>query len=505
MDGMRVTMNNSESTADVKDVTPLNVSNLDVSNLDAALRTKLRQVPILASLKDDELVCLKSAVQLHLSDGDLVARQGEIAHYFFILLQGELRISQAGPDGHEMTVHVLPVGSAFGELPLLANIPNGANVRSINKSHLLQLDEDGFWTLMTGCPEVRKAILGNMAMRMQKMQNLVVHQEKMASLGTLAAGLMHELNNPGAAARRAASQLRENLLRLQALSAKFSRTDLTHEQKECMLELQEQALSVKQPIRMNSLEQSDAEEALAEWMESAHVENAWKLAPTLVSIGFNSKELTCARDEFAGPFFSDALGWLDALVSSMQLVNTIEESIGRVTDLVLAVKSYAYEGKGQRRALDVNDSIHATLVILGHKFREKELVVEKDFAADLPPIQTEFSGMNQIWTNILDNAIDAVQPKGRIHVKTWSEMLPGNAGSAQNFICVSITDNGPGIPLACQKDVFDPFFTTKQVGVGTGLGLGIVHRIVEQFGGRIFFSSQPGNTEFIVRLPTASA
>jgi signal transduction histidine kinase len=473
--------------------------------LDAALLEKLHQVPILSSLSDEQLICLENAETFHLKDGEFVARQGIVSHSFWILLDGELRVSQVSPDGMEMNLHVLPPGGAFGEVQLLSSIPNTVNIRSIGNTHLLRLDEQSFWALMTACPEVRQAILGNMAARLQKMQNLAVHQEKMASLGTLAAGLMHELNNPGSAARRAASQLRENLMRLHQLTAKFSLTELTREQKECMFELQEQALTAKQPIRMNSLEQSDAEEALAQWMETAHIENAWKLAPTLVSIGIDSAELECARAEFQGPAFSDAVSWLEAMVSSMQLVATIEESIGRVGDLVHAVKSYAYEGKGQRQALDVNDSIHATLVILGHKFREKEIVLEKDFGPDLPILQTECTGLNQIWTNLLDNAIDAVPQKGRISIRTWLEAIPQSSGITQNFICISVTDNGSGIPITCQREIFDPFYTTKGVGVGTGLGLGIVHRIVEQFGGRILFSSEPGNTEFVVRLPSGIA
>ncbi len=471
------------------------------------LLSKLRQVPILSSLSDDQLVCLENAEQIRLTDSDFVARQGDMARYFWILLEGELRVSQMPSDGTtEMNMHVFPVGSAFGEVPLLANIAQSVNVRSLGDSHLLRLDEDAFWSLMTACPDVRRAILGNMAMRLQKMQSIAVHQEKMASLGTLAAGLMHELNNPGAAARRAASQLRENLLRLHQLSAKFTRIQLTMEQKECMLELQEHALATKKPMRMNSLEQSDAEEKLAEWMESAEIENAWKLAPTLVSIGINSSELVCAREEFPGPILSDALSWMEAMVSSMQLVATIEESIGRVGDLVHAVKSYAYEGRGQRQTLDINDSIHATLVILGHKFREKEIVVEKDFAQDLPVLHTDCAGMNQIWTNLLDNAIDAVPQKGHVSVRTWVEVPGGvSTGSTKRNLCISVSDNGPGIPPEVQKQIFDPFYTTKQVGVGTGLGLGIVHRIVEQFGGRILFSSEPGHTEFIVRLPSEAA
>ncbi len=472
--------------------------------IDKQLLSKLRKVPILDSLSDEQLVCLETAEDIRLADGELVSGPGDTVPYFWILLEGELRITQAGPDNQGMSLHVLSSGAAFGEVALLANIPQTVNINSINRTHLLRLDENAFWSLMTTCPQVRKAILGNMAFRLQKMQSIAAHQEKMASLGTLAAGLMHELNNPGAAAKRAASQLRQNLLRLQMLSSKFTRTELTREQKDCMIDLQDYALASKQPLRMNSIEQSDAEEALAEWMESANVPDAWKLAPTLVSIGFNSAELTCARHEFNGPIFGDALSWLEALVSSMQLVATIEESIGRVSDLVLAVKSYAYEGKGQRQTLDVNESIHATIVILGHKFREKQIHLDKEFAADLPVLHTECSGLNQIWTNLLDNAIDAVAEKGRISVRTWTEP-PVNDRSGPPVLCISVTDNGTGIPPACQSQIFDPFYTTKQVGVGTGLGLGIVHRIVEQFGGRILFSSEPGNTEFVVRLPAEPA
>ncbi len=417
------------------------------------------------------------------------------------MLEGELRIYQTQPDGQDVTLAMVEAGTALGELPLLSNIPNMANVVVSQPSHLLRLDEEEFWNLMTTCPEVRRAILGNMAIRLQKLQSSTLRQEKMASLGTLAAGLMHELNNPGAAASRAASQLRENLLRLHELSAKFSKAAMSTQQKQCLFELQEQVLNVKRPVMMNSLEQSDAEDALVEWMEAAHIENAWKLAPTLVAIGIDSTELECARSEFDGPIFSDALSWLEAMVSSMQLVGTIEESIGRVSDLVKAVKAYAYEGKSQKQELDVNASIHATVVMLGHKLREKEIVLEKDLATDLPLLHTECSGLNQIWTNLLDNAIDAVPQHGHIKIRTWIENAALSPGSARTDLCISIRDDGSGIPLDSQPHIFDPFYTTKPVGIGTGLGLGIVHRIVDQFGGTIRFSSDSHGTEFVVRLP----
>ncbi|HEX7158515.1 MAG TPA: ATP-binding protein [Edaphobacter sp.] len=465
-----------------------------------ALFERLRQAPILSSLKDDEIRCLKGVHELCLAKGDVLVQQGEAAHYFWILLEGELLIYQGSPDGKEMDMATIPAGNAFGEVPLLSNIPNAVNIKATSASCLAQFDEDAFWNLMTSCPDVRKAILGNMAARFQKLQSHVVQQEKMASLGTLAAGLMHELNNPGAAARRAASQLRENLTRLIDLSAKFTKMGLTQDQKQCMVDLQAHALE-KKPVLMNSLEQSDAEEALAEWMENHNIENAWKMAPTLVSMGINAQELECARSVFDGSGFSDALSWLDALVSSMQLVGTIEESIGRVSDLVYAVKSYAYEGKGKNQKLDVNNSIHATLVILAHKLRAKEVVLEKEFASDLPALQSDYSGLNQIWTNLLDNAIDAVPQGGKIGIRTWAENSSANSKSPHTEICISISDNGSGIPIECQAHIFDPFYTTKPVGIGTGIGLGIVHRIVEQYHGTVHFSSQPGNTQFVVRLP----
>jgi signal transduction histidine kinase len=478
------------------------VRNNIVEKISDELFAQLRKVPILSSLKDDELHCLEGVREVRLEPGEAVARQGEIAHFFWIVLKGELRVHQIQTDGSDMTLGKIEDGNAFGEMPLLTNTPNAGSVEATAPSHLLQLDEDQFWTLMTGCPNVRKAILNNMAHRIQKLHSATLQQEKMASLGTLAAGLMHELNNPGAAARRAASHLRENLLRMHELSLKFKERDLTKEQKRCMFDLQKQALAVKQPIRMNSIDQSDAEEALAEWMESASIENAWKMAPTLVSIGMDAKELECVRNDFEGPLLSDALSWLEAMVSSMQLVNTIEESIGRVTDLVRAVKSYAHEGKGQKQTIDVNDSIHDTLLILTHKLREKEIVLEKNFAPDLPALHSEFSGLNQIWTNLLDNAIDAVSQHGCIRVRTWAEKNSASPDDSHIDLCISVFDNGTGIPPESQPLIFEPFFTTKPVGVGTGIGLGIVQRIVEQYGGSIRFTSQPGATEFIVRLPS---
>ena len=205
------------------------VRNTTVEKVNEELIAQLRKVPILSSLKDEELRCLEGVNDIHLDKEEIIARQGEMAHFFWILLEGEIRVYQTMPNGNESTLYTLESGATFGELPLLANIPNTISLQSNMPCRLLQLDEEQFWGLMTSCPQVRKAILGNMALRFQKLQGITLQQEKMASLGTLAAGLMHELNNPGSAARRAAQQLRDNLMRMHEISSKFSEIELSKE------------------------------------------------------------------------------------------------------------------------------------------------------------------------------------------------------------------------------------------------------------------------------------
>ena len=475
-------------------------------NLSSQLTVKLRNVPLLKSLTDAELQHLADARIVHLAPGEPLFLSGQITHNFWIVLAGSLRLSYKLPDGSSHSAYVYEQGATFGEVALLANIPSSTSLHAEQPAELIEFSEDQFWSVMNFCPDIRKEILGNMAFRLAKIQVTTFQQEKMAALGTMAAGLMHELNNPGAAARRAASQLRENLLRMHKLTASFARARLEDDQKQCMYDLQEYALATRPASTLSSLEQSDKEEALADWLQSAGVADAWKLAPTLASVGIEAPVLACAKQSFADPFFSDALSWLEALISSMQLTSTIEESIGRVSDLVMAVKSYAYEGHGARQTIDVNRSILATLLILGHKIREKQITIDKQLDPALPAFETGCQGINQVWTNLLDNAIDAAPEHGRIHIKTWADRhsaVPEN-GTPRTDLCILIGDNGPGIPTDCQARIFDPFFTTKPVGVGTGLGLGITYRIIEQCGGVIHFSSTPGDTEFSVRLPAST-
>ena len=460
----------------------------------------LRATSLFSGLNEEALQSLTGAEERRFTPGEQVSPQGSTAREFCLLLEGSLHIYYTAPDQDaEHLMATIHPGASFGEVQLFTGFPSTSTMRAAEPSLVLRLTEDLFWKLLTQSPAARREILSNLSMRLAKVHSATAQQEKMASLGTMAAGLMHELNNPGAAARRASTQLRENLVRMHKLSAKWARTQLSEAQKQCMYDLQEYTLSARPQITLSSLEQADAEEMLTAWMEAEGVEDAWKLAPTLVSIDIHSSALECARATIPKPFFSDVMNWLEAMISSMQLVGTIEESIGRVTELVAAVKSYAYEARGRKQALDVNRSIHATLVILGHKLREKQITLEKSLAPNLPNLTTDCGGLNQIWTNLLDNAIDASPVAGHIVLKTWAE--PNAQRPHDIDLCILVCDNGAGIPPETQPHIFDAFYTTKPVGIGTGLGLGIVHRIVEQIGGTILFSSVPGETEFVVRLP----
>jgi signal transduction histidine kinase len=476
--------------------------------------TLIRQIPIFQHTAEKDLECLGDVEIIEAPSGTVLIERGETNLFFWIVLSGELRITKPETDGGITLLAILKAGETFGEVPLLTGVPaTPARAETTAPSTLLRVNATGFWSLMGTCPVVRAGVLANMGRRLEAYQALTLHREKLISLGTLAAGLMHELNNPGAAARRAASQLRENLTRLQEISLRFTQSPLTAEQKKCMADLQQEILKCNRPQAMSTLDQADAEEEMGAWLESIGIDNAWKLAPTLVAIGWGREDIECAHQAFPPGMLSAALNWAEALISSLQLVGTVEESISRVSDLVIAVKKYAYDDKNREREIDVHESIQSTLTILAHKFRFKQIAIEKRFAAEMPKIKTTGTGLSQVWTNILDNAIDASPEQGRIVIRTWIETTgiettgtetagSETTGTEGPLACIGIADEGAGIPPENRDQIFEPFFTTKPAGVGTGLGLDIAHRIVVgQFGGTITFTSEPGRTEFVVKLP----
>ncbi|HEX4022861.1 MAG TPA: ATP-binding protein [Acidobacteriaceae bacterium] len=471
------------------------IADLPLSEQEEIL-ARLRQIPVFEGLTDENRHCVMDAVLIHAAPGDILVTVDEPQPSFWAMFQGNVRVEKLELNDTKSSIATFSGSETFGEIPLmLSTTRRRSSVQCVatTASELLRMDEESFWQLIVSCPSVRQKILGNLAQRMEYYQSLLLQREKLISLGTLSAGLMHELNNPGAAAQRAASQLRENLTRLQEMALRHCRTDFQPQELDCMAELQEFALHAPKQPPMSSMDQADAEDSLATWLEKAGVDDAWRLSPMLVSIGLSEDRLECTRTCCRPGILSDSLHWLEALVSSLQLVGVVEESISRVTDLVMAVKRYSYADKAGAKDIDVRESLHSTMVILAHKMRHKQIQLEKQFAPDLPLLEARAAGLNQVWTNLLDNAIDAVAQQGHIRVRTWQD---------GGDICVAIADDGMGIDPENQVHVFEPFFTTKPVGVGTGLGLNIAHRIVvTDFGGDIQLMSKPGNTEFIVRLP----
>lgn len=459
-----------------------------------------------AEVPADALEAISVVDRVRAKAGATLAEPGQGAIYYWVVLDGECRAERIEADGSYTIVGTAQTGEAFGETPFLTGKTQSMFlVTAVRDTELLRFTADQFWALMACCPAARKVILADMSVRLSAYQAEALHREKLVSLGTLAAGLMHELHNPGSAAKRAASQLRENLMRLQDLSLRSAGKPKTAEQMECMHGLLLHAMKGCHAPALSSVEQADAEEALAEWLQDAGVENACRIAPSLVEIGFEQEELKCAREYFDASSFSDALNWLESLVSSVSLVCAIEESISRVSELAMAVKKFAYDDRSPVKELDVHDSLQSTITILGHKLRIKQIAVEKKFEASPSVIQTRGSALSQVWTNLIDNAADASPAQGLIEIGTWTEAANGK-GADPGWLAVSITDHGPGIPAEVLPRIFEAFFTTKPQGSGTGLGLEIVHRIVTQkFGGKIDVESEPGNTRFVVRLPLSGA
>ena len=469
---------------------PIHVESIALKDIAASLpRTRpfaTTSIEAITGVDQVERVVAKS--------GTVLVEPGAQWLYYWLVLEGEVRAERPESDGTWTLGGLARTGEGFGEAPfLMGRDISMFRITTSQDSVFIRFTEQEFWSLLTCCPAVRKVVLADSAQRIQAHQVEALHREKLISLGTLAAGLMHELHNPGSAAKRAASQLRENLLRLQQLSLRNSGKPKSPAQLQCMRDLLEHAVRGCNMPAMSTLEQADAEEAMSEWLASAQVENAYTIGPVLVSMGFSRHEVACAQEHFDPASFSDALNWFGALVSSVTLVCAIEESISRISELVMAVKKFAYDERTPSKQIDVHDSLQSTLTILGHKMRIKQIQIEKKFSASPSTICTRGYALSQVWTNLIDNAIDASPEKSKIEIATSAE---------PDWLTVTITDHGTGISPEVLPRIFEAFFTTKPQGIGTGLGLEIVHRIVTQkFGGSIDVQSKPGETSFIVRLP----
>ena len=329
-------------------------------------------------------------------------------------------------------------------------------------------------------------------------QEIMLRQsEKLATLGRLSAGMAHELNNPAAAAKRGADQLRLAVEALQDANDRRNQLTFSDPQRARLLELGKQAQArARQFEQSSALAQSDLEYAVETWLEAAGLDDAWEVAPTLVNLGYDDDALTALAEGFDRPQLPAVLAWLAATYNVYSLLEEVGQGAGRIAELVGALKMYTFMDQAPVQAVDVNQGLENTLVMLRSKLRAG-ITVRREYAENLPRIDAYGSELNQVWTNLIDNAIDAMDGQGELVVRTRQE---------DGLVVVEIEDNGPGIPPAVQPHVFDPFFTTKAPGSGTGLGLNISHHIiVDKHGGTIEVRSQPGSTCFEVRLPIDGA
>jgi signal transduction histidine kinase len=325
-------------------------------------------------------------------------------------------------------------------------------------------------------------------------QEMMLRQsEKMATLGTLTAGIAHELNNPAAATRRAAEQLREVSLRLEAAGQRLRAVSMTAAQQEALRALAARARErAGAPADLDALGRSDREAEVEQWLEARGLDDAWELAPALVGQGLEPAGLDRLAADFQGEALSAALAWAASLFPVYTLLDEIGEGSSRISAIVGALKTYSYLGQAPVQAVDLREGLDNTLVILRGKLKAG-ISVHREYASDLPKVQGYGSELNQVWTNLIDNAADAMGGKGRITIRTRRQ---------DGWAVVEIEDDGPGIPEEIQPRIFDPFFTTKAPGAGTGLGLSTSYAIVtRKHGGQFRVESRPGRTLFTVRLP----
>jgi signal transduction histidine kinase len=451
----------------------------------------LRQVPLFVNTPDDELQwVIQQSTELQLPAGEKLVTEGEPADHWYMLLEGVVRLTKKLA-GQEALINTFQGGTYFGEIPILLGTSYFVSVYASTPSYLLRLGKDCFWEMVTGCPAVSQAILKMMAERMQIFQSVSQQQQKLVSLGTLAAGLAHELNNPAAAVRRDARNLREVVQGLPSLTLKLNQ-QLVAEQRTLLADVLHHVLERSAFVQLDPLTQSDREDEITDWLANHGVAGGWKLAPTLVGAGLNTSWLETVADQIPPDSLSNALVWLEAALTGKGLLHEIKHSSTRIAKLVKTIQEYAYPEQAPLQEVDVHEGLESTLTILEYKLKEG-VEVTREYDRSLPRICTYGSELNQVWTNLIDNAIDAMKGQGHLWVRTSRE---------NDDVFVEIADNGPGIPLEMQPRIFEPFFTTKGVGEGTGLGLATSYRVVVgMHKGDLRVFSRPGDTHFQVRLP----
>ncbi|MBI4790722.1 MAG: cyclic nucleotide-binding domain-containing protein [Chloroflexi bacterium] len=452
----------------------------------------LRQLPLFSGMNEHDLNwLLENSEEKRVAAGEVLMEEGSPGDALYIVLEGEFEFTKRSGQ-QQVTLAMRGAGEMIGEMSLLDQAPRTATARATRASRLVMIHQDAFRQLLSTSPAATLAILHTVTSRLRNTEAMLRQNEKMAALGTLSAGLAHELNNPAAAARRSAAQLRDTLAHWQRLNGELAALGLDARQMDNINALHEEIIRrAAAPAKLDPLTRSDREGEMQMWLEDRGIDNAWEIAPPLVAFGWMVHDL----DELGHTFTPEQLRplacWLGVGCSVFALLDEVGQSAERISEIVKSVKSYSYLDQAPIQQVDIHDGLENTLVILRHKLKQG-IQVTREYANDLPTIEAYASELNQVWTNIIDNAIDAMKGAGVLTVRTYRE---------DHHVVVEIGDNGPGIPPEIQPRIFEPFFTTKPPGVGTGLGLHISYNIIQKHHGKIQVQSQPGATVFQVSLP----
>jgi signal transduction histidine kinase len=456
----------------------------------------LRRVHVFADLPDDQLEWFAGNAEDHrYSPGEVIFRKNDPPEFMVIYLEGEVHAYWDDND-HDM-VYISRAGERASEvsgmLPFSRMTSFMVTGRAVTDVRLLRFPVRLFPEMMQRLPALVQRLVGIMSDRVRESTTLDQQQDKLMALGKLSAGLAHELNNPAAGATRAANDLIETLTELRRADMRLCSHGLTPEQHASIVSFESRAIDhTASAEQLNSLDQSDQEDAVLAWLEAHGIAEPWKLSANLVEAGIDAVALEQILGEIPATAIADVLARISSQLSAAKLASEIKTSTARISELVGAIKEYSYMDQASVQQVDVHKGLESTLLILKYKLRKKNIALTREYAEALPLIKAYGSELNQVWTNLIVNAVDAMNEGGTLKIRTKQEPTD---------ILIEIRDNGAGIPAAVRSRIFEPFFTTKPVGEGTGLGLDTVARIVRKHRGNIRFESKPGDTCFQVRLP----